>query len=57
MKDSRVQMRIDARLKKSAERVAARRQLSLTGLIVQLLTQAVEADQLERHGSQQAEQI
>jgi predicted HicB family RNase H-like nuclease len=57
VKDERLQMRISSKLKEQAERVAKRKHVSLTGLIMQLLTQAVEADRLERLAHQQAEQI
>jgi antitoxin component of RelBE/YafQ-DinJ toxin-antitoxin module len=57
LKDERLQMRINSKLKEQAERVAKRRNMSLTALIVQLLTHAVEADELVKRDGQEAEQI
>jgi antitoxin component of RelBE/YafQ-DinJ toxin-antitoxin module len=57
VKDERLQMRINSKLKEQAEKVAKRRNMSLTALIVHLLTHAVEADQLARQVQQEADQI
>lgn len=48
MKSARVQLRLDAKLKKQAEQVAKRRHITLSGLIVQYLQRAVADDRLER---------
>lgn len=57
MRDERLQMRISSKLKEQAERLAKRKHMSLTALIVQLLTQAVTDDELDRRSRQEAEQI
>lgn len=48
MKEERLQLRIDAKLKSQAETLAKRQSITLSALIMQLLAQAVDADQLER---------
>lgn len=57
MKDERLQMRIASKLKEQAERLAKRKHMSLTALIIHLLTKAVVDDELERRATQEAEQI
>jgi predicted HicB family RNase H-like nuclease len=53
MKDDRLQVRINAKLKEKADRLAKRQGISLSSLIAQLLTTAVEADQFARQGAHQ----
>ena len=48
MKTARIQMRLDAKLKKQAEQVARRRDMTLSALIVRYLQRAVSDDRLER---------
>jgi antitoxin component of RelBE/YafQ-DinJ toxin-antitoxin module len=57
VRDERLQMRISSKLKEQAERIAKRRHMSLTALIVHLLTKEVADDTLERRAQQEAEQI
>jgi predicted HicB family RNase H-like nuclease len=57
MRDERLQMRISSKLKEQAERLAKRRHMSLTALIVHLLTKEVADDEQERRSRQEAEQI
>ncbi len=56
MKTERLQIRIDARLKKQAEKVAQRQQTSLSAMVTQYLRHAVEQDRLER-AAEEVEQI
>ena len=48
MKEERLQVRIDLRLKKQAMAVARGRHTTLSSLIVSLLQHAIEVDRLER---------
>jgi antitoxin component of RelBE/YafQ-DinJ toxin-antitoxin module len=57
LKDERLQTRISAKLKEQAARVAKRRHMSLTALVIHLLTKEVVDDALERRAQQEAEQI
>jgi predicted HicB family RNase H-like nuclease len=57
LRDERLQCRLSSKLKEQAERLAKKKHMSLTAFIVQLLTHAVEADQLIKRDGQEAEQI
>lgn len=48
MKDARLQLRLDAKLKKQAEQVAKRRRTTLSAMATQYLQQVVDADRVER---------
>jgi antitoxin component of RelBE/YafQ-DinJ toxin-antitoxin module len=48
MRQDRLQLRIDARLKEQATRVVKRRHTTLTAVITQFLQQLVESDAMER---------
>lgn len=48
MKENRLQLRIDPRLKERAIQVARRRHTTVSALITQFLQQLVEADHIER---------
>ncbi len=49
MREGRLQLRLDARLKEQATRVVKRRRTSLSAVITQFLQQLVESDAMERH--------
>jgi antitoxin component of RelBE/YafQ-DinJ toxin-antitoxin module len=60
MRDSRLQIRIDPKLKERAERLAKRRHTTLSAFIVTLLTSVLESDETQRRlsrGGEEAEQI
>lgn len=59
MKDDRLQLRCPRKLKKEAERVAKRRNTTLSALVMQYLQNLVDADKIEKMtGSEHdAEQI
>lgn len=48
MRSARLQLRIDARLKKQAEQVAKRQRTTLSALVMQHLAYIVENDRLVR---------
>jgi antitoxin component of RelBE/YafQ-DinJ toxin-antitoxin module len=48
MKENRLQLRIDPRLKERASRVARRRHTTVSALITQFLQQLVETDLIEQ---------
>jgi len=48
VKEERLQVRIDPKLKEQAARLARRRHTTVSALVTHLLQQVVEADRLER---------
>jgi predicted HicB family RNase H-like nuclease len=59
MREGRLQIRLDAKLKKRAERLAQRANMSLSALVVQMLTYAVDGDEEQRRARKvvEAEQV
>lgn len=58
MKDARLQLRCDAKLKEQAERLARKRRTTLSALVTQYLQHLLEADQIERRiGKGEPDQI
>lgn len=55
MKEARIQLRIDRRLKEQAERIAKRQHTTLSAVVTRFLKQLVDADVLsQRAGAQGA---
>jgi antitoxin component of RelBE/YafQ-DinJ toxin-antitoxin module len=48
MKEKRIQVRADSKLKEEAQKVAARRKTTVSALVVQYLQGLVDADRIER---------
>lgn len=58
-KDARLQLRVDAKLKEQAEKLAKRRRTTLSAMVTQYIQRELEVDRLERAvgGRGEAEQI
>jgi hypothetical protein len=57
VKDERLQLRVGSKLKRDAERLARRRNTTLTALITAYLQELVDTESLQRSGRELVEQV